>query len=106
MGYRPPGVSESQYFVGPNRGFSWNYGKLNYQEDVATFADHIYNRGHWENLIKNNQYQDIYRAKLALMYKYRFITNSEYESIFRAYGLDPSNYKGYIAAGKRFIGNA
>lgn len=73
-----------------SNGFAWGYGSTNVMEDVATYGDKIYNPNYWTNLVKNNQYEKVYRGKLAVLYKHGFIDQKEYSSIMKTASLDSS----------------
>jgi hypothetical protein len=86
--YTPGGGYRLSTFSGPNYGFAWGYGSQDNYEDKSTFGDQIYNPNYWKNLLADsNKYNSIYRGKLALLYKYQFITEGEYNAAFAAAGL-------------------
>ena len=104
VGYRPNGQLST--WSRGTQGFAWGYGSKNWYEDGATFGDYIYNPEYWDNLISSrNSYNKIYRGKLAVMRKHKFITQGEYNNIFRRSGLDssPSSVQKYINEARNFV---
>ena len=97
------GTRLSRFSYGSN-GFAWGYGTESYMEDIATFGDFIRYPEYWTSRISDsNPAADVYRAKLALLRKYDFMTPLQYKSIFRTAGLDYSKaaIDTYISAARR-----
>lgn len=90
--------------LAPSAGAASDYGSSNLYEDGAEYGNYIYEPNYWSNLISNdNAYNKIYRGKIAVMRKHNFITQKEYDAIFRTRGLDSSNVQKYIDEAKLFV---
>ncbi|MFH1358961.1 MAG: hypothetical protein ABIH37_03680 [archaeon] len=101
VGYTPSGG----WVDGATKGFAWGYGSTSWLEDVATFGDIIYNPSKFTNLVSNqNPYSPIYRGKLAVLRKYEFISQGEYELALRTANLDygTTSIEKYINEAKQF----
>lgn len=83
-----PGNYEYSRWGGPKYGFAWGYGSEDNMEDKSTFGDLIYNPESLTPLLQeSNQWNKIYRGKLALLNKYQFITDAEFNTAFNMAGL-------------------
>lgn len=90
--------------LAPSAGAASDYGSSNLYEDGAEYGNYIYEPNYWSNLISdNNQYNKVYRGKIAVLRKHDFITQKEYDAIFRVRGLDSSNVQKYIDEAKLFV---
>jgi len=78
--------SQSNYQRHPKYGLCKPYGYRNIFEDVATCVE-MKNENWVFALNGNDKYNLIYRSKLDLLYKYRFITEERYISILRDAGI-------------------
>jgi len=73
-----------------NGGFVNEYGKTNIYEDVATFTGKVaanpsFFKGHIDP--KSPDYNPIYRKKLDLLNKYKFISEQEYNKVLEEAGV-------------------
>jgi len=90
-------------FDPPNYGYAWGYGSKGFQEDIATFGDYTRYPEYWTQLISDsNPYSTIYRAKLAVLRQYNFITQNQYKEIFKLANLpyNKASIPSYINAGR------
>lgn len=92
--YKTRGVTDPNYqrrYAPADKGFAYGYGETTDLEDKATFGDLIYSPEYLKTLLSDsNDYSYIYRAKMALLYKYGFISQREFDSAFKAAGLETS----------------
>jgi len=90
--------------LAPSVGYATSYGASNLYEDGAEFGNYIYEPNYWSSLISSNHHHSkIYRGKLSVLRKYNFITQQEYDSIFKIGRLDSSNPEKYIGEAKDFV---
>ena len=76
---------DSDKTVSPKNGFIRPYGATKFQEDIATYQENILNPSFFKPLIDSTspQYDPKYKQKLDLLLKYKYITQAEYNSIFK-----------------------
>ena len=98
----------------PDKGFTYGYGAYVYPqergagystEDKATQGDVILRTNYFKPLLsKTNPYHRIYRAKLAMMVKYKFISAYHVQKLFASQGLktDSASLQKYIDESARW----
>jgi hypothetical protein len=66
-------------------GYVRAYGAKNINEDIATFNEKISDPAFFKPLLSaDNPYSSVYRAKLDLLYEYKYISWGEYQAILNA----------------------
>ncbi len=96
MGYKNlPGSFEHRFNIpkklpgsGEYYGYVADYGTANIDEDVATFTQFVitdpeFFKGRLLQDSKLTQYSEVYRGKLDLLYKYKFITREQYQNALK-----------------------
>ena len=69
----------------PRYGFIRPYGATSFSEDVATYMEQINNHSFFKELIdpKSPKYDARYKQKLDLLLNYGFISQAEYNAVFK-----------------------
>ena len=81
-------INSESINLNPKYGYTRPYGGSNILEDVATFVEKMNQPEFFKPLLsEDNEWHEIYRGKLDLLYEYKFISESEYNKILEEAGV-------------------